>query len=68
MQLLPYRSVTVGLGSMYWIVISFFFRLPSTERGGTEYAEKYRQVEAQKLDAFGTDQFVYKLGKKNFLF
>eukprot|EP00075_Anas_platyrhynchos_P024477 XP_027313730.1 ATP-dependent RNA helicase TDRD9 [Anas platyrhynchos] len=35
--------------------------LPSTERGGTEYAEKYRQVEAQKLDAFGTDQFVYKL-------
>uniref|UniRef100_A0A8B9C312 ATP-dependent RNA helicase TDRD9 n=1 Tax=Anser brachyrhynchus TaxID=132585 RepID=A0A8B9C312_9AVES len=30
--------------------------LPSTERGGTEYAEKYRQVEAQKLDVFGNDQ------------
>uniref|UniRef100_A0A8B9TN04 ATP-dependent RNA helicase TDRD9 n=1 Tax=Anas platyrhynchos TaxID=8839 RepID=A0A8B9TN04_ANAPL len=40
--------------------------LPSTERGGTEYAEKYRQVEAQKLDAFGTDQFCsHRL--KNFL-
>ncbi|XP_035182722.1 ATP-dependent RNA helicase TDRD9 isoform X1 [Oxyura jamaicensis] len=34
--------------------------LSSTERGGTEYAEEYRQVEAQKLDGFGNDQFVYK--------
>lgn len=53
---------------MYWIVTSYFFRLPSTERGETEYAEKYRQVEAQKLDVFGNDQCVYKPGKKNFLF
>ncbi|XP_050752878.1 ATP-dependent RNA helicase TDRD9 isoform X2 [Gymnogyps californianus] len=34
--------------------------LPITESVGTEYAEKYRQVEAQELDVVGKDQFVYK--------
>ncbi|KAM6204809.1 ATP-dependent RNA helicase TDRD9 isoform 2-T2 [Sarcoramphus papa] len=34
--------------------------LPITESVGTEYAEKYRQVEAQELDVVGKDQLVYK--------
>ncbi|NXK11447.1 TDRD9 helicase, partial [Herpetotheres cachinnans] len=34
--------------------------LPITESVGTEYAEKYRQAEAQELDVTGNDQLVYK--------
>ncbi|KAM6069356.1 ATP-dependent RNA helicase TDRD9 isoform 4-T4 [Theristicus caerulescens] len=34
--------------------------LPITESGGTEYAEKYRQAEAQELNVVGNDQLVYK--------
>ncbi|NXI69456.1 TDRD9 helicase, partial [Anseranas semipalmata] len=34
--------------------------LPITERGGTEYAEKYRQEETQKPDILGKEQFDYK--------
>ncbi|XP_074439952.1 ATP-dependent RNA helicase TDRD9 isoform X2 [Larus michahellis] len=34
--------------------------LPFTEGDGTEYAEKYRQAEAQELDVDGNDQLVYK--------
>ncbi|XP_072720878.1 ATP-dependent RNA helicase TDRD9 isoform X2 [Ciconia boyciana] len=34
--------------------------LPITESVGTEYAEKYRQAEAQELDVVGNDQLVYK--------
>ncbi|NXC43189.1 TDRD9 helicase, partial [Penelope pileata] len=37
-------------------------RLPTTERGETEYAEKYRQMEFRKLDALGNNQFVYEQG------
>ncbi|KAM9290099.1 ATP-dependent RNA helicase TDRD9 [Cariama cristata] len=34
--------------------------LAMTESVGTEYAEKYRQVEAQELDVVGNDHLVYK--------
>ncbi|OXB73584.1 UNVERIFIED_CONTAM: hypothetical protein H355_005299 [Colinus virginianus] len=33
---------------------------PVIERGKTEYAEKYRQIEAQKQDASGSDRFICK--------
>lgn len=57
----------IRLGSIYWFVISFLFRQPITESVGTEYAEKYRQAEAQELDIVENDQLVCKPGKKMYI-